>query len=210
MRIDGGQASSAKNVVLMVIDGASFNAIRACTFYQYGALGEQVYESFPIRLACTTYMLDKDGTEQGYDPRAAWLDFDYVRSAATGSAAASTAHNTGFKTVRGRVNTDIDGAWLVTIAELAFGQGRASGAVSSVMFSHATPACVWAHNVSRGNYEEIANEMICSSGLKVIIGAGHPGHDDNGKPAQRAWGLPNQWYVDNTDVFTVMKEVLAP
>ena len=47
-------------------------------------------------------------------------------------------------------------------------------------FSHATPAGMYAHNISRNNYAEIANEML-NGPLNVIMGAGNPRYDDNGK-----------------------------
>jgi len=62
-------------------------------------------------------------------------------------------------------------------------RGKATGVVTSVQISHATPAGFVAHNKSRGNYAEIAREMFLRSGVDVIMGAGHPWFDDNGKPS---------------------------
>ena len=47
----------------MIADGASFNQYYAAGYYQYGQLGSQPYDRFPVRYACTTYMLEpvKDG-----------------------------------------------------------------------------------------------------------------------------------------------------
>jgi alkaline phosphatase len=59
----------------------------------------------------------------------------------------------------------------------------AAGAVSSVQVSHATPASVIAHNVSRNNYVEIFNEMI-ESDLSVLMGAGHPFYDNSGNEVE--------------------------
>jgi alkaline phosphatase len=65
--------------------------------------------------------------------------------------------------------------------------GKASGVVTTVEWSHATPAGMFAHNTSRNNYSQIANEMLGStSPLSVIMGAGNPGFDDNGKPASKS------------------------
>lgn len=129
--------------------------------------------------------------EQGYDPTTRWLKFenaminDYGEAGSytsyTDSAAAGTALMSGRKTTVGRINTDWSGEKsFVTIAELAIDQGRSSGAVASVMASHATPAAVIAHNVSRNNYTDIFNEMLASD-LDVIMGAGHPGFDGSGE-----------------------------
>jgi alkaline phosphatase len=53
--------------------------------------------------------------------------------------------------------------------------------VSSVQFSHATPASFVAHNKSRNNYKEIAAYMIQESKLEVIMGCGHPLYDGDGQ-----------------------------
>lgn len=58
----------------------------------------------------------------------------------------------------------------------------ATGVVTSVPWSHATPAGFVAHNPSRNNYEAIAREMIESSATNVIMGCGHPLYDDNTDP----------------------------
>jgi len=97
---------------------------------------------------------------------------------ATDSAAAATAFATGYKTDTGNVNWlpgDPEGGQLKTIAEQFREQrGGSVGIGSTVMFSHATPACFASHNVYRGRYEEIAEEILTQCGFDVIIGSGHP------------------------------------
>ncbi|MEL6686349.1 MAG: alkaline phosphatase [Pseudomonadota bacterium] len=129
--------------------------------------------------------------EQGYDPITRWQDFqntfanDFAPLNApytsyTDSAAAGTALMTGRKTSNGRINMDWSGeVRFKTIAQIAMDEGLTAGAVASVMASHATPASVIAHNVARGNYEEIFNEMVASD-LDVIMGGGHPLYDSSG------------------------------
>ncbi len=129
--------------------------------------------------------------EQGYDPTTRWNRFenafrnDYAPvsqryTSYTDSAAAGTALMAGRKTANGRINMDWRGEERFrTIAEIAMDQGRAAGSVASVMVSHATPAAVIAHNVSRNNYVDIFNEMAASD-LDVIMGAGHPLYDHSG------------------------------
>jgi alkaline phosphatase len=175
-------AAPAKNVILMISDGAGFNTFDCASYYQHGQRGKQVYDKFPIRLGCTTYSADN---QDGYEPDKFWSEFKYARKHPTDSAAAATALYTGAKTKNGRLCTDRDGKKLTTIAEFADSVGKSTGTISSVMFSHATPGAVWAHNDSRDEYEQIAREMICDSGLDVIMGCGHPRYDNNwttGKP----------------------------
>lgn len=171
-------AAPAKNVILMITDGAGFNAFDCASYYQHGKLGKQVYDKFPIQLGCTTYSADNP---DGYEPDKFWSNFKYARKEPTDSAAAATALYTGVKTENGRLCTDSDGRKLLTIAEIADSAGKSTGTISSVMFSHATPAAVWAHNDSRDEYEQIAREMVYDSGLDVIMGCGHPRYDNNGR-----------------------------
>ncbi len=103
----------------------------------------------------------------------------YLMRAATDSASAATAMSTGYKTDDGNLawlpGDPADGA-LTTIAEWARSDhGFAIGAVSTVQFSHATPAGFVSHNVSRNNYAAIANEEIFTTTPEVLIGGGHPG-----------------------------------
>jgi alkaline phosphatase len=75
-----------------------------------------------------------------------------------------------------------------------------------VEFSHATPAGFVAHNVSRNNYAEIANEMIYSSATDVIMGCGAPDYDNDGLPAAKSTkyvGGDDTW-ADITDNYKVL------
>ena len=56
----------------------------------------------------------------------------------------------------------------------------ATGVVTSVQFSHATPAGFVAHNSSRNNYAQIAQEMINASAVDCIMGCGHPYYNTDG------------------------------
>ena len=131
----------------------------------------------------------------GYDPQGRWLRFENAfrndfapvgerYTSYTDSAAAGTTLMTGRKTANGRLNMDWTGELAFqTIAEIAMGRGMAAGAVASVQVSHATPASVIAHKVSRNNYVEIFNEMI-ESDLTVMMGAGHPFFDNSGNAVE--------------------------
>ncbi|MEM8553087.1 MAG: alkaline phosphatase [Pseudomonadota bacterium] len=135
--------------------------------------------------------------EMGYDPRTRWRQFDGAfrndyppvserYTSYTDSAAAGTTMHTGRKTANGRLNMDWTGTQnFETIAQIAMAEGRSAGAVTSVQVSHATPASVIAHNISRQNYAEIFNEMAASN-LSVIMGAGHPMFDDSGNQVEPA------------------------
>lgn len=229
-------APQAKNVILMIADGASFGAWEAAAYYQHGALGKQPYDAFPVKLAASTYPLTtskeptgKGSPQVGYDPAAAWdatpagkdlfAGYKYLKANVTDSAAAATALSTGVKTYNNAINFANSpaktGAPLRTMAELAKARRRSVGAITSVEWSHATPAALGgAHNIDRDNYVEIANEMLSADTLTVLMGAGHPDFDKNAAPrekkdyqyvgGQAAWGAlkagshPGRWTLIET------------
>ena len=130
--------------------------------------------------------------EQGYHPRDRWTrlegasynDFGEVAipyTSYTDSGAAGTALHTGRKTSPGRVNVNWDGTEeFQTIAHIAHEQGRATGAVTTVPASHATPGSVWARVPIRDRYDEIFRQMA-DGRLDVIMGAGHPFYGNSGQ-----------------------------
>ncbi len=199
----------AKNVILMIGDGMGFNSVACADYYEHGNAGRQAYEQFPVRLACSTYCLGDDGKATGYDAERFWNQVAHpddagARVAATDSAAATTALHTGQKTRRGAINVDVHHKPLTTIGQIAHETGRRVGVVTTVQLSHATPAGVWAHNRSRGRYAAIAKEMICDSGLDVIIGCGHPEYDSNAKPVPPE--KKDFRYVGGHDTWNSIKE----
>ena len=96
--------------------------------------------------------------------------------AVTDSAASATSLCTGKKTYNDAINVDPAGQQLTTIAHTLQKRGYFVGAVSSVPVSHATPACAYAHNVSRDDYQDISRDML---GLESVAhrGAALPGMD---------------------------------
>lgn len=183
------QAQQApKNIILLISDGWGYNHITATNYYEYGMDKVQVYEGFPLKSAMSTYQArNKSGVNPGafegrYEPDRAWVEFDYVTKKPTDSAASATAMSTGVKTYNGAIDVDCNQNPLETIVQRAEKLGKATGVVTSVEWTHATPAGMVAHNISRNNYAEIGVEMIYNSGLDVIMGCGHPMYDDNAHP----------------------------
>ncbi len=173
--VAGNSAESGqerRNVILFIGDGMGFAHVDAASSYRYGAFGRLVFETFPVRLAATTY------AEGGsYDPDHLWADFDNFRRGATDSAAAATALATGRKSYGGAiavVGSREDYEPVRTIVHAATDRGMRAGVVTNVQFAHATPAPFGAHNSHRSNYKEIAREMLLESSLDLIMGCGHP------------------------------------
>jgi alkaline phosphatase len=170
------EAPRAKNIILMIADGRGANAILAGEYFANGEAGKQGYQQSFTPLFMSTFSV-----EGGYDPEKAWSDPGYVKSKATDSAAAGTAMATGFKTYNGAIGIGPDHKPRRSIVDQAEAQGKASGVVTSVLLSHATPACFVAHADKRSSYKEIGREMFTQSKVDVIMGTGNPWFDTDGK-----------------------------
>jgi alkaline phosphatase len=168
-----------KNIIVMIADGSGLNHMTATSYYAYGTERGSVLAQFSYVLGMTTH--SADGHPFGYDPKLAWSDFDWVRNKHSDSAAAATAMACGVKTYYGAIGLDVNGNRVQNALELAESKGKATGVVSTVQWSHATPGAHVAHNAYREDYEEIALEMVFESAADVVMGAGHPWYDDNGK-----------------------------
>ena len=189
-----------KNVILMISDGASWGTWDLASYWEYGALGQQPYDSFPVKLGMTTYPLNTStsptntGTPQiSYDPDQAWstsaptnpanffAGYEYIKQDYTDSAAAGTALATGVKTYNNAIDYDDFGQPVEFISEIAKDLGKAVGVVSSVPVTHATPATFGAQNINRNNYGEIGRQMLGpDSVLDLLMGGGNPLYDSNG------------------------------
>ncbi len=175
------QSSAPKNVIIVIGDGAGFNQLQAASLYLHGEMDALTSQKLPVKLAATTYSTNG----HGYDPEQVQVDFDYLKKRATDSAASGTALSTGTKTYNGAIGVDTLKQPLTHVFSMAEKKNKSTGVVTSVPFSHATPAAFIAHNENRNNYHEIAEEMIMQSAAEVIIGCGHPFYDgDNNRVAE--------------------------
>lgn len=196
----------ASNVVIMIGDGMGFNHVAAADLYSSGTTGTQAYEQFEVQMAVSTFSLDGNG----YDPARAWNEPGYVLDTPTDSAAAAAAMSTGAKTQNaalGVVGSGADQVPLKHLFETAEKRGKATGVVTTVPFSHATPAGFSVHADSRDDYQGIATAMLLDSRLDVIMGAGHPGFDADAKPASNPYGYT---YVGGKDTWSAVTQGLAP
>ncbi|WP_440056434.1 alkaline phosphatase (plasmid) [Pseudoalteromonas sp. T1lg65] len=78
----------------------------------------------------------------------------------TDSAAGATALSTGTKSYNGAIAVDTHKESLETMLEIAKKRGKTTALVATSQINHATPASFAAHNESRRNYDEIANDYI--------------------------------------------------
>lgn len=98
------------------------------------------------------------------------------------SASTATAMCSGTKTYNDAINVDRTGGQVATIAHEAQQKGLSIGVVTSVPISHATPACAYAHNVHRDDYQDLTRDLLglpsiahpteALPGLDVLIGGG--------------------------------------
>jgi alkaline phosphatase len=165
-----------KNIIIFIGDGMGYNHVDATSYYQFGELGKQVYEAFPVKMGMSTHMVGG----QVYNVDSANTNFSFVLKKPTDSAASGTALATGTKTYKSGLSVDSNKVKLLTVLQRAEMLGKSTGVVSTVPFSNATPAAFVAHNSSRYEYQKIAEEMIMQSNVDVIIGGGHPYYNPDG------------------------------
>ena len=136
------------NVILFIGDGMGAGQIEAAGAYAGGALS---FEGFPYQGQITTHS---------------------ASSSVTDSAAAATAMATVRKVNNGVISTALpgDGAELRTVLEYAGGLGKSTGLVTTTSITHATPAAFGAHESSRANQAQIAQDYLAQTRPNVLFG----------------------------------------
>lgn len=133
---------------------------------------------------------------------------DVVHHVYTDSASSATSMTSGAKTYNGAITVGPSGEKLFTIAHEVQEAGWAVGAVSSVPISHATPACAYAHNVSRKDYQDISRDLLGLPsvahpetrlpGMDVVVGGGY-GVTKKEDKAQGDNFEPGNYYLADSD-----------
>lgn len=151
-----GEPNLLKNVIFCIGDGMGFEKVKAAGLYAHGEAGTLSFEAFPHQGEVTTHSADSPMTD---------------------SAAAATALATGFKVNNGVLSTALpgDGRELYTLLEYFRDQGKSTGLVSTTFITHATPAAFGAHNPSRSNLAEIADDYLNDTRPNVLFGGGGNG-----------------------------------
>lgn len=124
-----------------------------------------------------------------------WLDDpdpEYVKNLYPDSAGTATALYSGEKTYVGAIGVEIFEHDLETLGEIARDLGKSFGTVSSVPFSHATPAAAVAHVGQRNKYtptesaenfdengdliadDNIVYDLLNETQPELVLGGGHP------------------------------------
>ena len=133
-----------KYVFYFIGDGMGVNEVMATNLYnQETGFGPEAvnFSQFPVLNFITTVS---------------------ANSLVTDSSAAGTALASGVKTNNSALGVDPEGNPVSNLTEWAHAAGFGTGVATSVGVNHATPASFVAHSDKRGNYEDIALQMIDS------------------------------------------------
>ncbi len=139
-------AQTPKYVFFFIGDGMGANSVQLTEMYLasiQGKLGIEplCFSQFPVATMATHYSASSNVTD---------------------SAASGTALATGVKTKNGRLGIDPDGNPVRNMAEMAKAKGQKVGIVTTTGINHATPGAFEAHQMDRGMYYEIAQDMIAN------------------------------------------------
>lgn len=133
---------------------------------------------------------------------------EVIKHAYTDSAASATSMTCGIKTYNDAINVDARGREAVPIARTLQEVGYAVGVVTSVPISHATPACAYANNVHRDDYQDLTRDMIGRPsifhpgglpGAEVVIGAGWGMVNEKDGPQGENF-VPGNRYITDEDL----------
>ncbi len=128
----------------------------------------------------------------------------------TDSAASAVSLTAGVKTYNGSINFSVDGQKLETLAHEMQRAGSSIGVVTSVPICHATPACVYSHNVARSDYQDISRDLLGIPsvthredplpGVDVLIGCGWGEFRDDERTDQGKNYVPGNRYIASDDI----------
>lgn len=144
-------------------------------------------------------------------PSASYLKGDWraLQHPWTDSAASATSLNTGVKTYNGSINVGPSGQQVVPLAREMQADGFSIGIVTSVPISHATPACVYANNVTRNDYQDISRDLLglpsirhrkALAGVDVLLGCGWGEKVKDDRNSQGKNYIPGHKYIATDDL----------
>lgn len=152
-----GSPHKLKNIIMIIGDGMGPAYTSAYRYYKDDPSTKIIEE--------TVFDRTLVGMSSTYPAR--------ISGYVTDSAAGATALATGHKTYNGAIALDVNKKPVETVLERAKKDGKSIGVVVTSQVNHATPAGYLAHNVSRQNYNEIADSYV-DNGWKtdILLGGG--------------------------------------
>lgn len=159
-KTDNNQAK-IKNIIFLIGDGMGPTYNTA-----YRSFKDDPSTPYVEKTAFDDYLV---GMQQTYS----WDQEESI----TDSAAAATTMASGVKTYNNAIAVDLNRQEVETVLEKAKKQGKSTGLVATSQVNHATPASFGAHNESRNNYNEIADDFLDDQidgepKIDVILGGG--------------------------------------
>lgn len=138
--------AAPKNVIYMIGDGMGPAYLTAYRYYQHHVIhGAEARKQVVANTIFDDLLIGMAST---------YPDDDTI---VTDSAAGATALATGVKSFNGAISVNRQHIPIGTMMQLAKQMGKANGIVASSQVNHATPAAFISHNVSRRNYNAIAD-----------------------------------------------------
>jgi alkaline phosphatase len=148
-------ANAPKYVFYVIGDGLGLAQRQLTEYYQQEITGNKNFRlkmnTMPIVGIATTHSAD---------------------SFVTRSGAAACALASGKKSNNGSVGMLPDGTKAKTLTNVFKNMGWATGVITNMRMTHATPASFLAHNPNRDNENEIAEDVV-TSGVDLLIGGGY-------------------------------------
>ena len=146
-----------------------------------------------------------DSDAPGTYPRG-FAGYERHRASYPDSANTASALVTGVSSYSGSINVDGKFQPVRTLAEAAKEAGKRVGVVTSVPFTHATPAAAaGTHSPSRAQFHAIGSEFLRAGVVDAFAGAGHPRYDADGKRREKATFkrvAPEDWIELETGTLT--------
>ncbi len=178
-------AGEAKNVIFFLGDGMGPVTKTAARIYKYGEAGSLTMDTMPYTARIKTFSLDAQTTDSA-PSMAAYMTGVKERNDVLSMSGADTFAKTPSKDPATGVSNAItncpatgNGTPVMTLTEYAIAQGKASGAVTTTRFTHATPAATYAHSCHRDAEYDIARQAVpggagfnskLGNGLDVMMG----------------------------------------
>lgn len=144
--VAAGFCKNPKYIFYFIGDGMGPSHVRGTELF-FSELFKPLLKE-EVRLPFTTF------------PQVAFVTTHSASNGVTDSAASGTALATGSKTNNGCIGVDANGNNVYSVAYKAKEAGYAVGIATTVPINHATPSAFYAHNKSRNNYHEIAQDML--------------------------------------------------
>lgn len=196
-----GVPNKPKNIILLIGDGMGPATIKSYRMYKDDPLTRQVETTFLDSLFVGSLRTDPLGPKVSTDLATQVNPHDLYGNI-TDSAASATAYATGKKALNAAISVTPSGEAIPTVLEKAKELGKSIGLVVTSQVNDATPSAFIAHNESRRNYDEIADQFIDNQYkgkpyIDVLLGGGTKFFVREDRNIPQEFAKLGYQYVDN-------------